>query len=175
MNKVVQDSSVDICNNEETRKATLRKRRNALADIFNGIDAKAVERLFELSGIAESVPEEEMLKMRWEIISSEERFRICVSSQRGRRNGMGDIFRDVCDAEKTLLLRSKDGQDKIEFNLNTPDFFDSCEDSEGMYDVKQDQRRSSLPVPMICRPMLCSNAIFILNSMLIKPNGKDVC
>ncbi|KAK3595811.1 hypothetical protein CHS0354_014627 [Potamilus streckersoni] len=176
MNEVVQDSSVDFCYKEEKREATIQ-RRNALADIFNGFDDKAVKRLFDMSGITENVPEEERLKMRWGTISGEERFLICVSNQRRRRNGMGDIFQDVGDTEKMLLPRSKDSQDKAEFNLNTPDLFHSCEDSKGIYDVKPDQRRSSLPVSIISRPMLCSNAIFILNSMLIKSfriNGKDI-
>ncbi|KAL3863873.1 hypothetical protein ACJMK2_005600 [Sinanodonta woodiana] len=176
--EVVHDSSADLCNSEEPEKATLKKRRNALADIFHGVDAKAVEQLFEMSGITESVTEQDMLKMQWERISGEERFCISVSNQRGRRNGMGDIFRDICDPRKKLSLHSKECQDKVEFNLNTPLLFDSCEDLEGLDDVKQDQqdqRRSSLPVSTIYLSMLW---MFIQNSILFRSfrrKGDDIC
>ncbi|KAL3863870.1 hypothetical protein ACJMK2_005597 [Sinanodonta woodiana] len=178
MKEVVHDLSADLCNSEEPEKATLKKRRNALADIFHGVDAKAVERLFDMSGLTESVSEGELLKMRWEWISGEERFFFFVSNQRGRRNGMGDIFRDICDERIKVSLHSKESQNKVESDLNTPLLFDSCEDLEGLCAVKQDQRRSSLPVSMVYRSMLCSNTIFILNSMLIKSfskDGNDIC
>ncbi|KAL3863872.1 hypothetical protein ACJMK2_005599 [Sinanodonta woodiana] len=171
MKEVVHDSSVDLCNDEVPEKATLKKRRNALADIFHGVDAKAVERLFDMSGIIESVSDDDMLKMRWERISGEERLCVFVSNQRGRRNGMGDIFQDICDPRKKLSLHSKECQDKVEFNLNTPQLYFSYEDLEGLDDVKQDQqdqRRSSLPVSTIYLSMLCSSTIFILNSILFR-------
>ncbi|KAL3863869.1 hypothetical protein ACJMK2_005596 [Sinanodonta woodiana] len=122
MKEVVQDLSVDLCNNEEPEKATLKKRRNALADIFHGVDAKAVEPFVDMSGIAGSVHEEEMLKIRWEAISGEKRNHMFVLKERGRRNGMGDIFQDIYKAES---------------DLNTPHLFDSCENLEILCAVKQ--------------------------------------